>query len=149
MNNPRGVVPAHIKEVTTMARMQTLEISQTNIRVGDILYDTTNYYSVRPYFFKVVGFKGKKTVLLEEMQKAFQTRYYDNSPAYLCMPAEKRTDEFPFVMDWVSTEKAEGKAYESKFFKGEPFRYVLTILDWGTRLYLKPWNGEPVDGCCD
>ena len=128
-----------------MAREQAIDVTQTDIKVGDILWDTTNCCSVRPYFLKVVGFRGKKTVVLEEMTKAFQTEYFDNDPCYLCMPAEKRTAEFPFVMDWVKSRQMEGKVYDSDWLG----QYVRVNLGFNTHLYLRHWNGEPVQGCCD
>lgn len=129
-----------------MARSESIPTAQCKYKIGDVVCDTHNCYGIYPYFYKIVGFKGKKTVVLEEMHQAFETQYYSNSPCYLCVPAESKNPKFPYVMDWVRKEIAEGKVYDDTDWMGE---YIRVNLGFNTHLYLRPWNGEPVQGCCD
>lgn len=129
-----------------MARVQSIETAQSKYKVGDIVYDTHNCYGIYPYFYKIVGFKGKKTVLLEEMCQAFETKYMSNSPCYLCVPAETKNPAFPYVMDWAHNDKAEGRVYNNIDRFGE---YIKINMGFNTHLYLRHWNGEPVQGACD
>lgn len=128
-----------------MAKSVSIPVAQSKYKIGDVLYDTHNMYGIYPYFFKIVGFKGEKTVVLEEMYQAFETKYYSNSPCYLCVPAESNNPQFPYVMDWVRKEKAEGRIF-NKDWLGD---YIKVNLGYSTHLYLRPWDGKPVQGCCD
>ena len=127
-----------------MAREQTLEISQTDIKVGDILAGCTHWYCTRPYFYKVIATKGKKTLVLREMAQAYETKYQSNSPYYESMPAECNDPRFPYI-GYCREEIVEGKIYAQDYgcgytVKAGVGRYVP---------YVDPWNGKPLSGNCD
>ena len=127
-----------------MAREQTLEISQTNIKVGDILAGCTHWGCTRPYFFKVIATKGKKTLVLRELSRAFATEYRDNSPAFACMPEECHDPRFPHPerIDWGMDE---GKIYPQDWGCG----YTVKVGSGRYVPYVDPWDGEPLWGNCD
>ena len=129
-----------------MARKESMDTIMSKYKVGDIVCGTHYCYGIYPHFYKIVGFKGKKTVLLEEMCQAFETKYMSNSPDYLCYPAECENPAFPYVMNWAHNDKAEGKIYNDPDWMGE---YIKINMGFNTHLCLRHWNGEPVQGACD
>lgn len=127
-----------------MAREQTLEISQTDIKVGDILAGCTHWYCTRPYFYKVIATKGKKTLVLREMTQAYETKYQSNSPYYESMPAECNDPRFPYI-GFCREEIVEGKIYSQDYGCG----YTVKVGSGRYVPYVDPWNGKPLSGNCD
>ena len=143
MNNPRGGrPPQHIKKVKTMAREQTLEISQTDIQVGDILAGRTHWGCTSPHFYKVIATKGKKTLVLREMAQAYDSVYRSNGD-YISMPAECKDSRCPFD-GFEREEIVEGRIYYDDCGCG----YTVKVGAGRYVPYVGPWDGEPLAGNC-
>lgn len=127
-----------------MARKCALEISNTPFKLGDILTGTTYWYCTRPHFYKIVGFKGKKTIVVVELSKKYRTPYQSNSPAYECVPAGFNEDEFPYGCSGRG-EITECRAYP--FVNDRPFLKVGTGKY--DHVWAELWDGTPQFGNCD
>lgn len=125
-----------------MARAQTLEVSQTNIKVGDILAGCTHWYCTSPYFYKVIAIKGKKTLVLREMAQAYDSPRLSNGD-YMSMPAECHDSRCPFV-GRGREEIVEGKIYPIDYRCG----YEVKVGAGRYVPYVYPWDGEPLAGNC-
>lgn len=74
-----------------MAREQSMDTVMSKYKIGDVVCGVRNCYGIYPHFYKIVGFKGKKTVLLEEMNQASRPSICPTPPTISATPPNART----------------------------------------------------------
>ena len=132
--------------------------------VGKIVYQTRGWGCCRPLFYKVVGIKGKKTLLIEKIPQAYDSKYGDNSPGYLTVPEEAVLNRSPEDVDpklyrqWFTfeCEHREHNPFECYLRKGsiqdEEYYYLHAPRDdygFGSEGHFFLWEGDAKSGCCD
>lgn len=130
--------------------MKALNLKDTDYKVGDIIVGTTYWGCTTPHFFKIVGMKGKKTLLVQSLPCAYDSKYGSNSPYYECVPDEYdpngRFVHFEFALRWADRhppEEARVYTYhgDDTFVKVGKGKYGTILCD--------RWDGTPRSGNCD
>ena len=96
--------------------------------VGDTLYGVSHYSMTLPYFYKVIK-KTAKTFTLVELTAKLASGHYNGY--------------FSEVPDDSKLEKdLKGEQIRARINK-----YNNLVVGKSSKIYLKLWNGEPVEGC--
>ena len=96
--------------------------------VGDTLYGVSHYSMTLPYFYKVIK-KTAKTFTLVELTAKLASGHYNGY--------------FSEVPDESKLEKdLKGEQIRARINK-----YNNLVVGKSSKIYLKLWNGEPVEGC--
>ncbi len=147
-----------------MARRINLDNTTVKLE-GRIVYQTMSWGCCRPLFYKVVGLKGKKTVVLEKIPQAYDSKYAGNAPGYLTVPEEvvlnrspddidrklRRTWYTGFESEHRSMQPVEAYLRKSPIEGGGEFYYLHSLGDnyTGSAGTLFFWDGDAKSGCCD
>ena len=96
--------------------------------VGDTLYGVSHYSMTLPYFYKVIK-KTAKTFTLVELTAKLASGHYNGY--------------FSEVPDDSKLEKdLKGEQIRTRINK-----YNNLVVGKSSKIYLKLWDGEPVEGC--
>lgn len=96
--------------------------------VGDTLYGVSHYSMTLPYFYKVIK-KTAKTFTLVELTAKLASGHYNGY--------------FSEVPDDSKLEKdLKGEQIRARINK-----YNNLVVGKSSKIYLKLWDGEPVEGC--
>lgn len=109
------------------------------------------FYSHYPTFFKVVGFKGDKTVVLERIQQMYDSRYGSNSPHYHTLPLGTEYVPGAFPTQWYKVGNDVHEHVEATvraLDDGGSESLPLLVLYTRFERYI-PWDGKPLQGWCD
>lgn len=109
------------------------------------------FYSHYPTFFKVVGFKGDKTVELERIPQMYDSHYGPNSPHYHTLPVGTESVPAAFPTQWYKvgndvSEHVEATVRALDDGGSDSLPQLLLYTRW-ERFVL--WDGEPLQGWCD
>ena len=137
----------------------TITPQEAGIKVGDILTGTWPHYGNHVYFYKVEGFKGKKTIILRHLRMMYDSKYASNSPGYHCAPDtdELTSEQIGNLLDFAGEHGFTWHRFqfgtlgekECRAYKSERHGVYFRIPGDRYHPILFKWDGDPKWGCCD